>query len=78
MARVKFEVVFKQLNKGSLEPQHKTKIGSIIVGPGVVFGKGVAFGGVDFTQFVGNDLEIDFEGDTVVLKGIYSKENASK
>jgi len=43
------------------------------MGPGVTFSKGVAFGGVDFTQFVGHDLEVETDGPILVIKGIYEK-----
>jgi hypothetical protein len=42
------------------------------MGPGVAFGSGVAFSGVELARYVGHDLEVEQTSDGVVtLSGIY-------
>jgi hypothetical protein len=41
------------------------------MGPGVSFGRGVMFGGMDLTTISGRDLEIEEQGGTAVIKGHY-------
>ena len=71
MARIKFDAIFSKFPDGSLEPKVKVRVGGIVITPGVRFMRGVAFGGIDFTQFVDHDLEIETEGDIFIVKGIY-------
>lgn len=73
MARVTFNSVFTESPDGRLRPNQRIRVGGIEMGPGVSFSKGVAFGGVDFTQFVGHDLEVETDGPVLVIKGIYEK-----
>lgn len=74
MARVTFDSVFIKHPGGVLEPKQKIRVGGVTLGPGVKFSRGVAFGGVDFTQFAGRDLEVETDGDVLVIKGIYGKD----
>lgn len=71
MARVPFNSVFIQHPDNSLEPRQQIRVGGVALGPGVKFTRGVSFGGIDFTLFVGRDLEVETEGNTLVIKGIY-------
>lgn len=71
MAKLNFDVVFVQHEDGSLEPRQRIKVSGIVFGPGVKFSKGVSFGGIDFANFIGHDLEVETEGDILVIKGIY-------
>jgi hypothetical protein len=71
MARVTFDSVFTKKRDGSLTPKQRIRVGGVELGPGVSFRKGVAFGGVDFTEFIQRDLEVETDGQIVVIKGIY-------
>lgn len=46
--RYKFLDIFQELPDGSLFPKIQVEINGITFGPGIVFQKGVAFGGIDF------------------------------
>ncbi len=54
--RYKFSDLFEERADGSLSPKVQIKINGIIFGPGVVFQKGVAFGGVDFHLYKNRDI----------------------
>jgi hypothetical protein len=69
--RVSFNTIFIQHPNGTLEPKQRIRVGGIEFGSGVVFSRGVAFGGIDFTQFIGRDLEVETENEVLVIKGIY-------
>lgn len=72
MARVSFDSIFSvDLNTNSLEPKQRIRVGGVEFGPGVKFTKGVAFAGIDFTQFIGKDLEIKTDDNVIVITGIY-------
>lgn len=74
MARVTFDSVFNKLPDGRLEPKQPIRVGGVTLGPGVQFGRGVSFGGIDFTQFLDRDFEIDTDGNVIVIKGIYGQQ----
>lgn len=59
MARVKFDSIFEKNADGNLIPKQRIRVGGVSLGPGVFLGKGVSFGGIDFAQFEGRDLEIE-------------------
>ncbi len=69
--RYKFEDIFQKKSDGSLSPLQVVRVGGIIFGPCVSFNSGVAFGGVDFYQFQGHDIEAEKDGDVLVITGIY-------
>lgn len=68
--RYAFNEIFRE-GDNQLEPIRKIRVGGVIFGPGVKFGQGASFGGVDFYQFRGHAIEADEEGDALVVKGIY-------
>ncbi len=69
--RVPFNTVFIQYPNAELEPRQRVRVGGVEFGPGVKFSRGVAIGGIDFTQFVERDLEVETDEDVLVIKGIY-------
>jgi len=71
MPRLQFSAIFQENDDGSLEPRQRIRVGGVEFGPGVRFTTGVALGGIDFTQFRGRDLEVETDGATLVIKGIY-------
>lgn len=76
MARVPFNSVFIE-EGGKLRPLQQVRIGGVSFGPGVSISSGVIIGGIDLAQFTGNDLEIETEGNTIVIKGIYESSSQS-
>ncbi len=71
MARITFESVFKKNLDGSFEPTQRIRVGGVEFGPGIRFTPGVSFVGIDFTQLVGKDFEVETDGSVMVLKGAY-------
>lgn len=71
MPRFQFDAIFRRHPDGSIEPLQRIRVGGIEISPGVRFPHGVAFGGIDFTQFTDHALEVETEGDTIIIKGIY-------
>lgn len=69
--RVPFSQVFRVNPNGSVSPKTTVVFGGVTMGPGVSFGKGAFFGGVEITAHIGKDLEIEHKGGTVILKSIY-------
>ena len=72
MARFPFGSVFKKRQDGSIEPIQRIRVSGIEFGPGVWLRSGVGIGGIDFTQFIDRDLEVETDDSVVVIKGIYS------
>lgn len=68
--RVAFHELF-DTSGGQIRPKQKVQIGGVQMTPGVMFGGGVSFGGVDLSQYVGHDLEVEYAGDVAVIKGVY-------
>jgi len=50
------------------------KVNSITIGPGVSFGHGVSFGGVDLTMYRNFDIAAEEEDSVLVIKGFYKKD----
>lgn len=73
MARINFDQIFdRNPGTGAITPRARVRVGGVTFGPGVTFGSGVSFSGVDLSRFVGNDFEVDIEGDLFIIKGIYT------
>ncbi len=56
--RYKFLDVFQELLDGSLSPKVQVEINGVFFGPGVIFQRGVAFGGVDFHLYKYLDVAV--------------------
>lgn len=69
--RVPFSEVFQINPDGSISPRTTVIIGAVTMTPGVSFGRGVSFAGVELAALIGHDLEIEYEGNTIVIKGTY-------
>ena len=70
MARMSFDSVFVRHADGSVEPRRRVQIGGIGMEPGVRFARGVSFSGVDWAAYAGHDLEVEAQGDILVIKAI--------
>ena len=71
MNRRNFFEIFKVNIDGSIEPLRLVKIGGVQMGPGVRFGKGVSFSGIDLSQDVGRDFSVEEQNDVRVITGIF-------
>jgi len=69
--RTPFDAIFNRLQDGSYEPRQRVRIGGVTFGPGFHFNAGVVLSGVDFTQFIDHDLEVETDQDVLVITGIY-------
>ena len=69
--RVSFWQVFQQAPGGGIAPRVPVQIGGITMSPGVSFGSGVAFGGVDLAAIAGRDLQVQTAGGVVIITGYY-------
>ena len=68
---VNFYSIFKVNSDGSIEPIRPVRIGGAQLGPGVRFGKGVLFGGVDISQYVGRNFSVEEVNGVYVVVGIF-------
>lgn len=69
--KINFYQIFKINPDGSIEPLRLVRIGGVQMGPGVRFGKGVSFGGIDLSQFIGRDFAVEDQSGVYVITGIY-------
>ncbi len=69
--RYRFEDLFTINPDGSITPRTVIQIGGITMSPGVTFGSGVSFSGVDIHRFKGCDIEADKKGKVIQIKGFY-------
>lgn len=67
-----FWEVFQENPNGSISPRTTIRVGGVTLSPGVSFTRGVTFGGVDFFNYYGMDLEVDEEGQILILRGFYT------
>ena len=74
MERINFHTIFRLNDDGSIEPLRIVRIGGVQMGPGVKFGRGVIFGGVNLYNFIGKDFQTTTdENGTLVINGIYGQ-----
>ena len=69
--RINFYQIFRVNADGSIEPLRPVRIGGVQMSPGVKFGKGVSFSGIDLSQFVGRDFAVEEQAGVFVIKGIF-------
>jgi hypothetical protein len=69
--RVNFFSIFRQHSDGTLEPLRVVRIGGVQLSPGVRFGQGVNFGGINLFNFIGRDFQAEDYGAYIVLIGIF-------
>jgi len=65
-----FDELFSTQN-GMVSPKVPVNIGGVTMTPGVSFGGGVLFSGVDITQFKGKYFEVELQNGVYVIKGVY-------
>ncbi len=69
--RVRFDEVFNVVD-GKINPKGTVKIGGVTMSPGASVGANVKVAGVDLSQCVGKDLDIERHPDgTIEIKGTF-------
>jgi len=69
--RVPFSQVFAQNPDGTVTPRTQVSVGGVTMGPGVTFTRGVVFSGIDIASMAGHDLDVEYQGQVVVVKGVF-------
>lgn len=69
--RIPFNKLFSVAN-GIITPIVTIHINGITMTPGVSFGSGVIFGGIDLSKFLGKDFEVDLNNGVYIVKGVYN------
>ena len=69
--RVNFFQIFRVNSDGSIEPLRVIRIGGVQMSPGVKFGKGVSFSGVDLSLYTGRDFLVEDRDRVLIIKGIF-------
>ena len=71
LKRYKFWEIFHENPGGTLTPIKTIRVGPATFGSSVTFGPGVSFGGVNFFDFKGNDIQAEEDNDVLIIKGFY-------
>lgn len=71
MARLKFNQLFREYPDGTVEPIELLKVGEVLIAPGVRFGKGATFAGIDFLLFRDHDFEVRKIDGQIIIERIY-------
>lgn len=71
--RFTFLEIFQENNDGSLVPKKQLSVNGITFSPGVVFQKGVAFGGIDFHLYKYWDIEAEDKNGVLNITGFYQQ-----
>lgn len=72
MARMQYSDIFRDNPNGTISPKVYVQLNGVTMGPGVLFGKGIAFGGVNLFDYRNKDLEIELINDVYIIKGFYN------
>ncbi|MEJ0056506.1 MAG: hypothetical protein WDN75_13155 [Bacteroidota bacterium] len=70
--KVHFDEIFSVRRNGIITPRVVVRINGQTMGPGVNFGKGISFGGVDLEEFIDSFLEVENQNGVRVIKGFYN------
>jgi len=68
---INFYQIFRVNTDGSIEPLRPVRIGGVQMGPGVKFGRGVSFGGIDLFSFVGRNFRVEEQNGLLIITGIF-------
>ncbi len=64
--------IFQELPDGSLRPKVQIDVNGIVFGQGVLFQKGVVFGGIDFHLYKGKNIAAEAKPDgSLKILGFY-------
>lgn len=76
MARIPFTSAFS-IEEGRIRPRQRIRIGGVVLESTVSFTRDTSVAGVELGRYIENDLDIETEGDTLVITGIYEKVDAA-
>lgn len=68
--RMHFSELFN-IQNGAIVPRFPISIGGVTMTPGVSFGGGVSFSGVDLSQHTNSYFNVEVQNGVHVIKGIY-------
>lgn len=71
MNRINFFQIFRLNTDGSIEPLRLVRIGGVQMSPGVRFGRGVSFGGIDLFFYIGRDFQTEEQNGVLIITGIF-------
>lgn len=69
--RINFNAIFRLNNDGGIEPLRSVRIGGVQMNPGVKFGRGVSFGGIDLFNYIGRDFQVEEQNGILIITGIF-------
>lgn len=69
--RVRFNEIFN-VSPNGITPKVQVQIGGITMGPGVTFGHGAVFAGIELAKHTNQDLEVEQQGGVYIIKGVYN------
>ncbi len=69
---VRFEHLFNVIS-GVITPKYVVSINGNLLKPGETYGTGVCYGGVNLSQYIGKEIEVEREEDVFVIRGPYDK-----
>lgn len=65
-----FNAIFQVNANGSVSPRTPVSVNGITMAPGVSFGEGVLFGGLDLAAMKDKTFLVERQGDLLVIKGV--------
>lgn len=68
-----FTSIFIDHGGNTIEPIQRIRVAGVTLSPGVRINRGTIIGGVDLTQFIGRDFEVETQKDILVITGIYDE-----
>ena len=68
--RMHFSELF-DIQGGAIVPRFPINIGGVIMTPGVSFGSGVSFSGIDLSQHTNSDFDVEVQDGVHIIKGIF-------
>ena len=71
MNRLNFYQIFRMNTDGSIEPLMPVRIGGVQMAPGVKFGRGVSFGGIDLFSYIGREFQVEHQNGILIITGIF-------
>ena len=69
--KINFSQLFIVQN-GMISPKVQIHLNGVTMSPGLSFGGGVSFGGIDLSQYIGKDFDVIIENEIYYIKGIFN------
>ncbi len=68
--RINFNQLF-EIKNGMISPKFQVQINGTTMSPGVSFGNGVSFGGIDLSQYINMDFDIEIQNGVYIIIGVF-------